>query len=649
MTVSNKTVRFSLILILFLAFGGAGFSQISLPKLVSDGMVLQRNAKVKIWGWASPGENVTVGFQGFEISSITDNKGEWSVEIENLKTGGPFTMDLRSINSIQLKDIYVGDVWLCSGQSNMETTMARVSPLYQNEIDTANNPEIRYFEVPKEYDLATERTVLSGGKWRPVNRENIEDFSAVSYFFGKRIHERYDIPIGLINSALGGSPVQSWLSEDALRKYPEYLSEVERLSPEGVIDSLEQIDQERIRHWYADVNARDEGIDKNWEDFDLEDSDWKTMNVPSFWKDSDLGDVHGIVWFRKSFQLEPNEANKDANLLLGNIVDADSVFVNGKFVGNTTYKYPPRRYNIPADILKSGENIISIKIINERGPGGFITEKPYEINLGDKKIDLKGPWKYRLGAQAEALQPQTFYRWKPEGLFNAMINPLLNYTIKGVIWYQGESNTGEPEKYTSMFKDMISDWREKWDQEPENFPFLFVQLANFMESYEHPTDSNWARLREAQTQTLQVPATGMAVAIDIGEWNDIHPLNKKDVGHRLAQAAFKVAYNENEIPGGPIMESYKVEGDSIIISFKNVGEGLITKNGQPLKEFAIAGPDKNFVWANAKIAGNKVIVSSSKVKNPVAVRYAWADNPDEANLYNKEGFPASPFRTDNWK
>ncbi len=640
-------MRYLLSVFLLFAFSIDALGQISLPKLVSNGMVLQRNAEVEIWGWASPGENVKISFQGFEDTTVADKEGEWSFKFENLKTGGPYTMNLSGKNTLVLKEIYVGDVWLCSGQSNMETTMARVAPLYQNEIDSAHFPEIRYFEVPKEYDLSEEKSVLSGGLWMPVNRENIESFSAVSYFFGKELHQKYNIPIGLINSALGGSPVQSWLSEDALKKYPEYLSEVERLSPEGVIDSLEQLDQQRIRGWYADVNSRDAGIEGDWRYGDLDDSDWKAMEVPAFWNESDLGDVNGIVWFRKNFQLDNKKETTEAKLLLGNIVDADSVFVNGKFIGNTTYKYPPRRYSIPEGVLRSGENTVSIKILNERGAGGFITDKPYELRLNNKTVDLTGTWKYKLGARAEALQPQTFYRWKPEGLYNAMIHPLLNYSIKGVIWYQGESNTGEPAKYKPMFSDMIKDWREKWDQQPENFPFLFVQLANFMESHDQPTDSNWARLREAQTASLEVPATGMAVAIDIGEWNDIHPLNKKDVGQRLAQAAFNVAYEEDVVAGGPIMESYEIKGDSVIISFKNLGKGL-TLRGEALQEFAIAGADKKFVWANARIVGNKIVVSSPKVQNPVAVRYAWADNPDEANLFNKEGFPASPFRTDKW-
>lgn len=347
----------------------------------------------------------------------------------------------------------------------------------------------------------------------------------------KNLYETYKVPIGLINSALGGSPVQAWLSEDALKNYPEYYEEAQRLGKPGVIDSLEQIDQDRIRGWYAEVNSGDAGNSNHWEQKDLEDSGWTEFVVPGYWNFDGKEKQNGVVWFRKKFEVSEAQAGQSAKLLLGRIVDADSVFVNGQFVGNTTYQYPPRRYEIPKDLLVQGENTISVKVLNERGRGGFVSDKPYEINFDDEsKIELSGKWMHKAGFLTSPLQPQTFYRWKPEGLYNAMIHPIEKYHIKGVIWYQGESNTGDPEAYKTLFPDMIADWREKWGQQPEDFPFIFVQLANFMEAYDAPTDSNWARLREAQLETLQVPNTGMAVAIDVGEWNDIHPLNKKRCG-----------------------------------------------------------------------------------------------------------------------
>jgi sialate O-acetylesterase len=355
--------------------------------------------------------------------------------------------------------------------------------------------------------------------------------------------------------------------------------------------------------------------------------------------------VNGVVWFRKNIQIPASMAGQTALLNLGRIVDADSVFLNGSLVGTTGYQYPPRRYQIPAGVLKEGRNTLVIRVINNTGKGGFVPDKPYELIAARGTIDLKGDWQYRLGAVMEPLAGQTFIRWKPAGLFNAMIHPLLKYRIKGAIWYQGESNTKNPAEYRDLFPAMILDWRKHWKE--GDFPFLFVQLANFMEVRNQPSESDWAMLREAQQRALSVPQTGMAVTIDIGEWNDIHPLNKKDVGKRLARAAQNIAYGHKKVVcSGPVFQSMEINGHKAVLSFANSGKRLKTKGGGTLKGFAVAGPDRRFVWAEARIKKNKVIVSSPEVTNPVTVRYAWADNP-EANLYNKQDLPAAPFRTDD--
>ncbi|MCC9136677.1 sialate O-acetylesterase [Pontibacter silvestris] len=414
-----------------------------------------------------------------------------------------------------------------------------------------------------------------------------------------------------------------------------------------LIRQIEQQDNGRIRAWYKELNQKDKGYaasQAKWYDPALNTSDWAKMEIPGYWADTELGAVNGVVWFRKKVEVPTSMAGQPAKLNMGRIVDADSVFVNGQFIGSTGYQYPPRWYNIPEGVLRAGDNTIAIRVINERGRGGFILDKPYKLEIGNLVIDLKGQWQYRLGASMEPLGGQTFVRWKPEGLYNAMIAPLTNYRIKGVIWYQGESNTDRASEYQKLFPALIQNWRNKWEQ--GSFPFLFVQLANFMEPNEQPSESNWAQLREAQQKALALPNTGMAVAIDLGEWNDIHPLNKKEVGKRLALAAQKVAYGESIVYAGPQYQSMKRNGNKIILSFRNTGSGLEAKGGDILKHFAIAGPDKKFVWANARIENNKVIVWSDKVPNPVAVRYAWADNPEGANLYNKEGLPAAPFKTD---
>ena len=374
----------------------------------------------------------------------------------------------------------------------------------------------------------------------------------------------------------------------------------------------------------------------------LNTSDWSTMKIPGYWSDTHLGQVNGVVWFRKKIDIVSLIAGKPAKLILGRIIDADSVFINGVFIGSVSYQYPRRRYDIPSNLLKEGENTIVIRIISNEGKGGFVLDKQYAIIAGKEIINLEGDWQYKLGAKMAPLASQTFIRWKPLGLYNAMIAPALNYRIKGVIWYQGESNTDRAIEYQKLFMALIQDWRKNWDQ--GDFPFLFVQLPNFMEAKNQPSESNWALIRKAQLQTLSLPNTGMAVTIDIGEWNDIHPLNKKDVGKRLALQAQKIAYgDEKAVYSGPLYQSMKVDGNKIRITFTNIGSGMITKDGGELKGFEIAGNDKVFVLAKAKIENNQVIVWSDKIRNPTAVRYAWADNPASANLFNKEGLPASPF------
>jgi sialate O-acetylesterase len=470
----------------------------------------------------------------------------------------------------------------------------------------------------------------------------------VGYFFAKELYEKYNVPIGLINTSLGGSPAQAWLSADGLKAFPHYLQVAEKFKDDTYVKEIADSDKARSTDWYSRLNKKDKGLPPGrtpWFDTSIDTSDWQTMNVPGYWADGELGNINGVVWFRKEFDVPASMTGVPARIELGRVVDADKTYINGRLVGSISYQYPPRKYDIPANVLKTGKNIVTVRVISNIGRGGFFLDKPYEITAAGQTIDLKGPWKYKLGAEMEPLQPETFIRWKPGGLYNAMIAPLLNYKIKGVIWYQGESNAGNAVEYQKLFPAVISDWRGKWNQ--GDFPFLYVQLANFMKAKDLPSESGWAELREAQLKTLSVPNTAMAVIIDIGEWNDIHPTNKEDVGKRLALAARKIAYGEKDIVySGPIYKDMEIRGDKIIISFTNIGSGLIAKGCSELKHFAIAGADKKFVWANAEIQGNKVIVSSDKVTNPTAVRYAWSDNPEGANLYNKEGLPASPFRTD---
>ena len=614
-------------------------AKVKLPALVSDGMILQRNQKLKIWGYADAGEKVNIKFLNKTYSTTADNAGNWNVMLPELKAGGPFVM---TINDITLKDILIGDVWVASGQSNMELPMRRLKPLYAEEMKTVNNQNVRFFTVPQKYNFKTPQNDLDGGKWEAANPQTILNFSGVAYFFAKNLNEKNKVPVGIIHTSLGGSPVQAWMDANSLKKYPEYLEEAEKWKNDDLIKSTESNEQSLSKAWYAELDQSDIGLNQHWENFDLDDSSWKTMNVPGSWEDQE-GTFEGSVWFRKEIILPKGSAQKAAFLNLGRIKDADVTYINGVKVGNVTYEYPPRWYDIPAGVLKDGKNIIAVRITNGSGKGQFIADKPYYLEIGEQKIDLKGFWKYRIGAKMEKMAPgQTFIRWKPTGLYNSMINPLINYKVKGFLWYQGESNTGKPKEYGDLLTTMIKDWRSKWNE--KNAPFLIVQLANFMEAKNQPVESNWAELRDQQRKvSLNVPKSGLAVIIDIGEWNDIHPLNKKTVGDRLALQALKIADNENIIADGPVYQSMKTDGNKIILSFKQGTDDFAPVS--ELKGFGIKNTDGNWLWAKTRAEGGKIIVWNDSVEKPVAVRYDWADNPD-GNLKNKTGLPASPFTTE---
>lgn len=621
-----------------------------LPRLISDGMVLQRDKDIKIWGWALPGETVTVSFMGQTYSSTADAKGKWEVLLPKLPAGGPHSMEITaSQQRIIVKDILIGDVWVCSGQSNMVIPMERVKDIYEDEIAHCDNPLIRQFTVPDRYDFNGPREDLDGGIWEPLNADTVLRFSAVGYFFAKALFAKYGIPIGLIKACVGGTPIEAWMSEEVVRQFPGNMEIVEQLRVDGYIDSIKQMEEAKVRAWYESIDENDKGIQKDhvpWFAPEYDASDWARVKLPALWKEMGLDSIKGAVWFRKEIDVPAFMAGKPAKLYMGTIVDSDRTYVNGVLVGSTSYRYPPRKYEVPAGLLKAGKNVITVRVISNDGNGEFVKGKIYKLFGHGYEINLEGEWQYRVGAAIdEPLPTVTFFQYKPTGLFNGMIAPLLNYGIKGVIWYQGESNTDDPKGYCEKFCAMIADWRKKWGQ--GDFPFLYVQLANFMEAKDQPSESQWAQLREEQRRALCLPNTGMAVAIDLGEWNDLHPLNKKDVGERLALLARKLAYGEKDlVASGPLYKSMKVEGNKAIIEFSNIGSGLMVKGGGQLKHFAIAGRDKKFVWAKAIIEDDRVVVWHDDIPNPVAVRYAWADNPEGANLYNREGLPASPFTTE---
>lgn len=612
---------------LLLAMGSQPvMAKVRLPKLVSDKMVLQRDTDLKIWGWADAGEKVTVRLQGNYYETEADKNGNWEVTLPPQQAGGPYLLE---VNEIVIRDVLVGDVWLCSGQSNQETPIHRLTEMFP-EINVSNNHMIRHYKVPTQDIKETLAEEIAGNAvWHSGVASEVMNWTALAYFYAQEVYAKTKVPQGMLVSSLGGSAIESWVSQEHLKEFPRLVLDKE---------ALEQMNQA----------SKDQGEGK-WNQLNWDDSDWKTMQMPGTWRENGVN-VRGTVWLRKDFEIPEAMEGRHARLAMGTLVHNDAVFVNGVYVGSTGYEYPPRRYQIPAGVLRKGENIIAVRLNAPAGNGEFIKDKPYKI-IGDAaEIDLTGTWKYKVGLDlaevskyAERLKNRQSVG---SGLYNGMIYPIRHYRVKGAIWYQGESNAGRSHEYGALMSALITNWRELW-QKPE-LPFLLVQLPNFMEKHEKPTDSGWARIREAQLNTFKTtPNTALAVTYDVGEWNDIHPLNKKAVAQRLFLGARKVVYGEKVTHSGPVYKDMKIEGDKIVISFTETGRGLMAKGGT-LKHFAIAGEDKQFVWAEAVIRGNKVVVSSKSVKNPVAVRYAWSDNPDEANLCNKEGLLASPFRTDNW-
>lgn len=602
-------------------------AKVRLPRLVSDRMVLQRDVELKIWGWASPGEKVTVRFQGKHYNTETDATGSWQVLLPPQKAGGPFLLE---VNELVIRDVLVGDVWLCSGQSNQETPIARLTEMFP-EINVSNNHMIRHYKVPTQNSVGGLKEDIAGNAgWHSAVASDVLNWTSLAYFFAQEAYDRYKVPVGMLVSSLGGSAIESWVSQKNLKMFPQLVFD------KVALDSMK-------------LAKQDKGAGK-WQQKNMDDTDWATMEVPGYWQENGIH-TRGTVWYRKAFCVPESMVGRHARLYMGTLVDSDSIFVNGTFVGFTSYTYPPRKYDIPAGVLTEGKNVITVRLTANSANGGFVKGKNYKIVGDDAEIELTGTWKYKIGInQNEVVKYADRLKnlnKAGSGLYNGMIYPISNYQVKGTIWYQGESNAGRPQIYASLLEALIKDWRELWNM--PDMPFLLVQLPNFMEKNDSPSDSGWARIREAQLKTaLNVPYTSLAVTYDVGEWNDIHPLNKKVVAQRLFLGARKLVYGEKITGSGPLYKEMKVEGDKIILTFTEIGRGLICKEGKALRHFAIAGEDQKFVWADAVIRGNKVIVSSKIVKNPVAVRYAWSNNPEDANLCNKEGLLASPFRTDNW-
>ncbi len=619
---------------------------IAVAPLFTDGMVLQRDADVKIWGSGQKGEELQIEIAGQSRLAMIDEQGNWEASFSCLPTGGPYRMSVTGYEKLVIEEVYVGDVWLLGGQSNMELPVERTLDLFQKEVSQATNPLIRQFSVPQIYDFTAPRKELAGGKWQAVTPQTVLEFSAVGYFFAQALYEKYRVPQGLILTAVGGTPIEAWLSEETLNRLglADYGAVIDRCRERDYIQSTMQAENKAMHAWHKRLNAEDPGLNDtpNWFEPDFSDTEWPQIDVPGTWSKSDLSGFVGSVWLRQNFTVPPEMANEPALLHLGAIIDADQTYLNGKLIGRTEYKYPPRRYQVPAGILRPGENTLAVRVIVNGGTGGFVPEKKYALVAEKKEIPLDGPWKYKKGAPMAALPMQTFFQFKPTGVYNAMLAPLHNCTIKGILWYQGESNAGAPERYVQLFEALVSSWRHAWG-EPE-LPFLFVQLPNFAaETWEFGSKFGWAEFRDAQQRGLSIPNTAMAVTIDLGEANDLHPQNKKGVGERLALLARRLIFGEDIVATGPVFSGLKRCGGALEVSFET--GGTLVAAGEELVGFEVCGADRKFYPAEADVAEDRVIVRSCSVEVPCGVRYAWANNP-EANLYNDSGLPAAPFRAE---
>lgn len=627
-------------------------AQVRLANIFSDNMILQANQKIKIWGYAPAGEKVKIHLGDQEKTTISNKAGTWMVEFPPLEYGENFDMQITGAdNECEIRNILTGDVWLCSGQSNMAMTVNGDGGQvynYKNEVSAANYPEIRSFKVVP--NISSKSGVEVKVEWEICSPQTVSNFSAVAYFFARDIHEKTGIPIGIINSSWGGTDIETWMSMDAFRKLPEKFRNRYNHTEVGDIEEILNRN-EKNRKAFEETVANDAGMKEQWYDPAFPDTSWELISTPQSWSNTDLATFDGVVWLKHDFMVADSDANSKAILSLGKIDDNDITWINGMKIGETRGAGVHRVYSIPSGVLKKGKNSIVIKVIDVIREGG-LTGKSDDlfIEIADGKYNLAGEWQYKKsietnGISYEEFTPNLYYGL----LYNAMIDPLKDFAMKGVIWYQGENNAGQAYDYRTLFPTLINDWRSRWGYE---FPFYWVQLASYLQKAEIPPETdNWAELREAQTLTLLVSNTGQAVTTDIGDSNDIHPKNKQDVGKRLAAIALNKDYGRNDIVySGPTFKSAIKNNDRIIVSFDQIALGLHVANKYGYIEgFAIAGVDQKFVWAKAYLDDkDRVVVYSDKVKDPVAVRYCWSINPD-VNLFNSAGLPASPFRTDNWK
>jgi len=648
-----------------LACASTAHADIRLPQLVGDNMVLQREAPITIWGWADPGERVAVAFRDQRRTTRADAHGHWSLALSPLAAGGPDSMQLTGDRTVTLTNILVGDVWLASGQSNMEFPLQSQGGFggvndAEREVAKADYPRMRLFLVAHDTGFAPGQEVRSDG-WQAVTPATAGRFSAVAYLFGRELYRQHAVPIGLIDSSWGGTPAECWISAAGLRRFPEFSASIGRLARVDDRAVAAYRDYLLLRNdWYAAHGREDRGrVDGQdlWAAATYSEQSWPTSLEPQPWPRKAIKEFDGTMWFRRTISLDADSAARVQRLHLTHLREADTTYFNGVRVGAVEGETSERDYAIPTGVAHAGDNSITVRISGSYASGdGYVgmlgDAADLYLLVGTQRLPLGGVWSFQPGPDLSDLpEPpamaefMTRFPQAPVTLYNAMIAPLTRYRIRGAIWYQGESNAARALQYRTLFPALIRDWRSHWGYE---FPFLFVQLAGYGPDAPEPADYAWAELREAQAGALALPRTGMAVAIDVGDANDIHPRDKQTVAHRLALAAERVAYGESLVASGPRYRSMQQEGNQIRLHFDDEGAGLVFRgtpgSSDAGRGFSIAGSDGRFRWAVARIDGSDVLVSSAEVPAPRAVRYDWGNTP-QGDLYNRAGLPAPPFRT----
>ncbi|MEW9604950.1 sialate O-acetylesterase [Bacteroides sp. L008] len=622
-------------------------AEIKLPGYFTDNMMLQRDMPIKIWGWGNRYETVTVSIHDQKVNTRCKKDGTWEIILSPIPYGGPYSLTVQGKeNSIKIENILIGDIWLCSGQSNMEWTVEQ-SANSKQEVQNANYPEIRALKVPKSIKNSPQDNF--NAQWEICSPSTVGAFSGIAYYYARALYKEVQIPIGIINASWGGTDIETWISDEAFTALP---SNVQKQYNMEVVNNLEEYIRQNKgqKQAFLDAMENDPGINNQWFIPGFNTVAWEEMRVPGEWGTTPLSLIDGHVWFKYDLNLTCTEAGRPATLSLGTIDDADITWVNGTKVGNASGWDTPRIYSIPPGILKEGSNNITVRVTDNGGSGGMWgQEADIYLEIDNTRHSLAGNWKYQMSvANADYHVLDITPNMVHSSLYNTMIHPLTPFRIKGVIWYQGENNVGAGYDYRTLFQTQIKDWRTRWGYE---LPFYWVQLANLYPEDTTPVGSSWAELRESQAMTLELPHTGQATIYDIGDAYSIHPTNKQEVGRRLSLIALHKDYGRDSLVySGPTFQNVSFKENTAVITMNTYGSQLTIHNKYGyLEGFSIAGEDRKFVWAKAFIDANgKIIVYNENIAKPVAVRYAWSNNP-AANLFNAQGLPAIPFRTDSWK